>query len=158
MATGTIVGKGLYLEFIPADLTSGVTRVMQVLFTPEGIGESKDYVPFAMHSRTVSESSPRKQWRVTRSPQQNRDIVLGSAGLGSPAEANTFAVEMISRFEKSLSNAVNGGSKWVLRSKPIAVEITSIDLDEVLAYKTPAPALRRIQKCRVALDFPEKLV
>lgn len=158
MATGTIVGKGLYLEFVPADLTTTSPRVMQVLFTPEGIGESKNYVPFAMHSRTVSESSPRKQWRVTRSPHQNKEIVLGSAGLSSPAEANTFAFQMVERFQKSLTNAVNGGAKWVLRSKPIAVEITSIDLDEVLSYKTPAPALRRIQKCRVALDFPEKLV
>ena len=36
MATGNIVGKGLYLEFIPVDTDPSevATKVLQVLFTP----------------------------------------------------------------------------------------------------------------------------
>jgi hypothetical protein len=68
---------------------------------------------------------------------------------------------MLDRFESSVRKAIfpkGADPEWVLRSKPIVVEITSFDLLEVNEWKTPAPALRRIQKCRVALDFPEKLV
>jgi len=159
MATGTIVGKGLYLEFVPAtDPTS--TRVMQVLFTPEGIDEKGNYVQFSMHSRTISDTSPRKQWRITKCGTENQALLTSGDPIGQ-TKAQELAVQMVERFEKSLHKAVVPDSKtpaWKLRGKPIAVEITSYDLLEVSEWKTPLPALRRIQKCRVALDFPEKLV
>jgi hypothetical protein len=158
MATGTIVGKGLYLEFVPTDTTTS-TKVMQVLFTPEGIDEAGNYVQFSMHSRTISETSPRKQWRITKCGTENKELLsLGSVG---QVKAQELAVQMVERFEKSLERAVmpdKTNPTWKLRSKPIAVEITSFDLSEITDWKTPLPALRRIQKCRVALDFPEKLV
>mgnify|MGYP006278699543 CR=1 FL=1 len=159
MATGTIVGKGLYLEFVPAtDPTS--TRVMQVLFTPEGMDEKGTYVQFSMHSRTISDTSPRKQWRITKSGTDNSTLLKGTDPIGQ-VKAQELAVQMVERFEKSLQKAVMPDPKkptWKLRGKPIVVEITSFDLLEVSEWKTPLPALRRIQKCRVALDFPEKLV
>lgn len=159
MATGTIVGKGLYLEFVPAtDPTS--TRVMQILFTPEGMDENGNYVQFSMHSRTISDTSPRKQWRITKSGTDNSPLLSGTDPIGQ-TKAQELAVQMVERFEKSLQKAViadPANPTWKLRGKPIAVEITSFDLAEVSDWKTPMPALRRIQKCRVALDFPEKLV
>ncbi len=159
MATGTIVGKGLYLEFVPAtDPTS--TKVMQVLFTPEGFDEKGTYTQFSMHSRTISETSPRKQWRITKCGTENQTLLSGTDPIGQ-VKAQELAVQMVERFEKSLQKAVAPTSAtpvWKLRGKPIAVEITSFDLAEVNDWKTPLPALRRIQKCRVALDFPEKLV
>jgi hypothetical protein len=159
MATGTIVGKGLYLEFVPAtDPTS--TKVMQVLFTPEGFDEKGVYTQFSMHSRTISETSPRKQWRITKCGTENQTLLSGTDPIGQ-VKAQELAVQMVERFDKSLQKAVMPDPKnptWKLRGKPIAVEITSFDLLEVSEWKTPLPALRRIQKCRVALDFPEKLV
>lgn len=160
MATGTIVGKGLYLEFVPAnDPTS--TKVMQVLFTPEGIDENGNYAQFSMHSRTVADHSPRKQWRITKCGTDNKTLLTSGEVIGQ-TKAQELAVQMIDRYEKSLKKAVAPDAtkpvEWALRGKPIAVEITSFDLVEVNEWKTPAPALRRIQKCRVALDFPEKLV
>lgn len=160
MATGTIVGKGLYLEFVPADKTS--TRVLQVLFTPEGYDEKGNFAQFSLHSRTVSEHSPRKQWRITRCGMDNKTALTSGAPL-APERVQELGTVMVERFQRSILKAVfprTGDStpEWVLRSKPIAIEITSFDLLEVNEWKTPAPALRRIQKCRVALDFPEKLV
>lgn len=159
MATGTIVGKGLYLEFVPADTTSN--KVMQVLFTPEGYDEKGTYTQFSMHSRTISDTSPRKQWRITKCGTENHTLLSGTDPIGQ-VKAQELAVQMVERFEKSLQKAVvpnpSNPAVWKLRSKPIAVEITSFDLAEVNDWKTPLPALRRIQKCRVALDFPEKLV
>lgn len=160
MATGTIVGKGLYLEFVPAEPKAS-NPVLQVLFTPEGYDENGTYTQFAMHSRTISENSPRKQWRVTRCGNSNAELLTSGTPVGQ-TQAQELAVQMLDRFERSLYKAVfpkgDVAPEWKLRSKPIAVEITSFDLVEVNEYKTPAPALRRIQKCRVALDFPEKLV
>lgn len=159
MATGTIVGKGLYLELVPATPKSG-NPVLQLLMTPEGYNEQGEYVQFSLHSRTISENSPRKQWRVTKCGTDNKELLTS----GSPAgqvKAQELAIQMVERFDQSIRKAVfpkGEEAEWVLRSKPIAVEITSFDLSEVSEWKTPAPALRRIQKCRVALDFPEKLV
>jgi len=159
MATGSIVGNGLYLEFIPTnDPTS--TKVMQVLFTPEGFDEKGVYTEFAMHSRTVADYSPRKQWRVSKCGTSNKSVLTSGVPI-TGTDAQEMALKMIERFTKAVEKAVYnsaGEAVWELRSKPIAVEITTFDLVEVNEWKTPAPALRRIQKCRVALDFPEKLV
>ena len=159
MATGTIVGKGLYLEFVPAEPKAG-NPVLQLLFTPEGFDEKGGYAPFVLHSRTISENSPRKQWRLTKCGTDNKELLSSGEPVGQ-TKAQELAVQMSERFEMSVQKAIfpkGTDAEWKLRSKPIAVEITSFDLLEVNEWKTPAPALRRIQKCRVALDFPEKLV
>jgi hypothetical protein len=158
MATGTIVGKGLYLEFVPAEPKTG-NPVLQLLFTPEGYDEQGRYVQFCLHSRTISENSPRKQWRITKCGVDNSPLFTAGEPIGQ-TKAQEQTLGMIERFEQSVRKAIfpKGSAEWQLRSKPIAVEITSFDLSEISEWKTPAPALRRIQKCRVALDFPEKLV
>ncbi len=159
MAVGTIVGKGLYLEFVPTTPKSG-NPVLQLLFTPEGFDEKGAYTPFCLHSRTISENSPRKQWRVTKCGTDNKELLASGEPVGQ-VKAQELAVQMLERFEMSVQKAIfpkGTDAEWSLRSKPIAVEITSFDLLEVTEYNAPAPALRRIQKCRVALDFPEKLV
>lgn len=160
MATGTIVGKGLYLEFEPTEAT-GSARIMQVLFTPEGFDEDGNYAPFSMHSRTVADYSPRKQWRVTKCGTSNKDLLTSGEPVGQ-ITAQELAVAMTSRFQEHLERAISTHTKeelvWKLRAKPIAVEVTSFDLQEVNAYKTPSPVLRRIQKCRLGLALPEKLV
>jgi hypothetical protein len=159
MATGTIVGKGLYLEFVPAEPKTG-NPVLQLLLTPEGFDEEGKYTQFALHSRTISESSPRKQWRITKCNVDNKELLTSGTPVGQ-TKAQDVVVTMVDKFQSSIYKAVfpkGTDAEWKLRSKPIAVEITSFDLVEVNEWKTPAPALRRIQKCRVALDFPEKLV
>lgn len=48
---------------------------------------------------------------------------------------------------------------WVLRdSKPVVVEITDEDASLARSHTTPQAVIRRIQKARVAVGFPEKLV
>lgn len=151
--TGQIVGLGLYLELVPNSTDD--KRTTQILFTPEGYDINGNYVQFAMLSRTISDWSPRKQWRVNFSGIDNKEL------LSSPStEVNleTRLAEMTTRFEKSLERFLAGQEKGIiLRSTPIALEITSIDLAEVRELKAPIPALRRLQKARVSLGFPEKL-
>jgi hypothetical protein len=148
---GKIVGKGLYLEFAYPESTA----ITQILFTPEGKNAEGKYVQFAMMSRTISETSPRKQWRVNFCGTSNE------ANLGDPtlvSDPNALVEGMTTRFAKAVERMVNANPAMTLRKKPIVLEITSIDLNEVAEWKAPAPALRRLQKARLALDFPEKLV
>jgi hypothetical protein len=165
MTTGKIVGKGLYLEFVPADQSDTMavaSKVLQVLFTPEGFDEAGNYVQFSMCSRTIADYSPRKQWRVTKAGVNNKDALTSGEIVGS-VNAQELGLKMVERFIKSVEKAVfpnadTTSPAWKLRGKPIAVEITSFDLAEINSFSAPNPALRRLQKCRVALDFPEKLV
>ena len=148
---GLIVGKGLYLEFTYPESTA----ITQILFTPEGKNSQGKYVQFAMLSRTVSENSPRKQWRVNFCGTSNEATLGDLTTLTNP---ETAVEGMTSRFNKALERMVTANPAMTLRKKPIVIEITSLDLDEVADFKPPTPALRRLQKARVSLDFPEKLV
>jgi hypothetical protein len=148
---GKIIGKGLYLEFTYPESTA----ITQILFTPEGRNAEGKYVQFAMMSRTISETSPRKQWRVNFCGTNNEATLGDLSTITNPEE---LVDTMTIRFAKAVERMVSANPAMKLRSKPISLEITSIDLNEVADYKAPSPALRRLQKARVALDFPEKLV
>lgn len=152
-ATGTIVGLGLYLELVPNSTDD--KRATQILFTPEGYDINGNYVQFAMLSRTISDWSPRKQWRVNFSGIDNKELLSTTPDLST---IDTRLGDMTARFEKSLERFLTSQEKGiVLRSKPIVLEITSIDLAEVRELKAPIAGLRRLQKARVSLGFPEKL-
>ena len=153
--SGKIVGLGLYLELTP---NKGADKTTQILFTPEGYDEAGNYVQFAMLSRTVSESSPRKQWRVNFAGIDNNALLIGTTPVVADVATETSKT-MTTRFEKSLERFIAGVEGGIIiRQTPIAVEITSLDLAEVREYKAPVALLRRIQKARVSLGFPEKLV
>jgi hypothetical protein len=155
MTTGQIVGLGLYLELVPKNAED--KRTTQILFTPEGFDVNGNYVQFAMLSRTISDWSPRKQWRINLSGIDNRAyFAVPSGTTTAPEVSDEVLTTMTTRFEKSLERYL-AGQEVELRSKPIVVEITSIDLADVREYKAPTPALRRLQKARVSLGFPEKL-
>jgi hypothetical protein len=141
-----IVGVGLYLELVPkGDNPSNKTT--QILITPEGKTDKGMEVRFAMLAREVSTWSPRKQWRHTFSTLTDEQKAL------APADQ---ALALISRFENTLKREIYYG--YELRNKPIVFEVTNLDLTDVADWKAPAAALRRIQKARVSLGFPEKLV
>lgn len=151
---GQIVGLGLYLELVPKNTED--KRTTQILFTPEGYDINGNYVQFAMLSRTISDWSPRKQWRINLSGIDNRAYIATSGTSAVSELPADVLTTMTTRFEKSLERYLNG-QEVELRSKPIVLEITSIDLADVREYKAPTPALRRLQKARVSLGFPEKL-
>lgn len=142
----TIVGLGLYLELVPAG-DNPHNKTTQILFTPSGFTERGVETYFAMLSREVSTWSPRKQWRTAFTVATPEQMAL------APADK---ALALVSRFENTLKREVYYG--YVLRNKPIVFEVTNTDLTDVRDYKAPAAALRRIQKARVSLGFPEKLV
>jgi hypothetical protein len=102
----------------------------------------------AIVSRTVSEWSPRKQWRMNRIRIDKEMATL------APEDK---ALNMAEQVERTLKRQMMYGLKTLRGNRPIVFEMTDVDFTDVRDYKAPASALRRIQKTRVALGFPEKL-
>jgi hypothetical protein len=136
-------GVGLYLE-LTNDKNNQTT---QILITPQGKTEKGDDVDFAVIYRTVSEWSPRKQWRTNFSRLSAEAKAMS---------AQDQALKMSDTAEGLLKRQVMYGMTLV--KQPIAFELTDIDFTDISQWKAPASALRRIQKARVSLGMPEKLV
>jgi hypothetical protein len=134
-----VVGKGLYLELHTAD----EMNTTQVLITPEGIDEKGKAVSMAIIYRTISEWSPRRQWRVN------------FVRTKSDKSATENTSEMLEEVVKFLQRQMMYSSDLKLRnSTPIVFEVSNIDLADVQEWKAPAPALRRLAKARTAVGFP----
>jgi hypothetical protein len=137
-----VIGKGIYLELINPQETD----TTQILITPAGINDKGEATAMAVISRSVSEWSPRRQWRV--------NFVRTETKL-SPEENTTNAVkEVMTWIERNLMYST---SNTLRNGKPIVFEVSNIDLTDVADWKAPAPALRRLQKARLELGFPAEL-
>jgi len=137
-------GMGIYLE-LPSEAGNQTTQIM---ITPQGKDEKGSEINMAIISRTVSDWSPRKQWRVNL-------VRLGSEELTMSAQDQ--ALKMAEQVERTIKRQMMYGSS-TLRKQPIVFELTDVDFADIRDWKAPASALRRIQKTRVSLGFPEKLV
>lgn len=143
-----LMGMGIYLE-LPNGRGDQTT---QILITPEGKNEKGEEAPMAVISRTVAEWSPRAQWRtsfIRPSAKTPEEVAL--------ATSTSTATDFAEQIERILKRQMMYGLS-TLRNKPIVFELTDVDYTDILDWKAPASALRRINKARVALTFPEKLV
>lgn len=137
-----VMGMGIYLEF-PSEKGDTTT---QILITPQGKNEKGEQVDMAVIARTVADYAPRKQWRINLIRTGNE-----------PKNNEDKALEMAEQVERVIKRQMMYGRKELRGSRPIVFEMTDVDFTEVRAWKAPASALRRIQKARVAIGFPEKL-
>jgi hypothetical protein len=137
-------GMGIYLE-LPQPTG---TQTTQIMITPQGKDEKDKDVEMAIIHRTISDWSPRKQWRVSMVRLSAEEKAM------SPQDQ---ALKMSEQVERMLKRTMMYGST-TLRKQPIVFELTDVDFADIRDWKAPASALRRIQKTRVSLGFPEKLV
>lgn len=137
-----VSGMGIYMEFPKG------TSTTQVLITPEGKNEKGEEVPMAFTHRTIADYAPRKQWRVSFI-RPDKEVETMSA--------QDKAINTSGKIEEFLKRQMKWGTLDELRSRPIVFEMTDVDFTDVSLWKAPASALRRIQKARVSLGFPEKL-
>ena len=136
-------GMGIYLEFPSND----DKQTTQILITPQGKTEKGEVVDMAIITRTISERSPRKQWRINWvRPTTNEGM-----------SADDKALSMAEQVERTVQRQMMYGLTNLRGSRPIVFEMTDVDFTDVRAWKAPASALRRIQKARVAIGFPEEL-
>ena len=94
--------------------------------------------------RTLNEWSPRRQWRV--------NVIRPEKTATTPKEIETNLLEQV---EKYLVRQTYYLSGYTIRQTPIVFEVSNLDLNDIVDWKAPAPALRRIQKARLSLGFPE---
>jgi hypothetical protein len=138
-----LAGVGLYLE---AHATEHYARTTQVFITPSGKNEKGELVSMAVIYRTISELSPRAQWRTNfvRNSKDMDALSPEDKAVALASRANEITARMFPE-------------AFVPRSRPIAVELTSVDYNDISEWKVPASALRRIIKARVEVGFPENL-
>jgi hypothetical protein len=137
--TPKVVGKGLYLELLNKD----DTQTTQVLITPEGIDENGKAVSMAIIYRTISEWSPRRQWRVNFVRPVAEKSAMDNTSAMSASVVSFLQRQMMYSDEMKLRNNL-----------PIVFEVSNIDLAEVAEWKAPASALRRLAKARASVGFP----
>jgi hypothetical protein len=152
-----IQGVGLYGEFV-----SPTNAVYQVIFIPDGYNSENEFVLATIMTRTLTQYSPKKQWRIRyakgskmTTQEVETDLIKLSFHL-DPVEVETFAWDRLEYFVSALTNLLDTGYK--LRGQPILFEVSKKDLDAVAKRTTPTKVIYRIGQSRDALGFPKEIL
>lgn len=144
-----VQGVGVYAEFTKPGAT------YQLLFTPDCYTHAGTLIPMALHRRVVTPLTPKKQWKQTTL----------RADLAEALESgSTLADESVSAFtEQRMRYALPLfyqllSEGWTLRNKPLLIEVSRYDADDIAKSKTPNKALYRVHISRKAQGFPEELI
>lgn len=155
-AHATLSGKALYLELTNKEYTA------QVIVMPEGITSTGVKLRPSLMRRTVSKWSPRKTWeqdKIHTSPAYSSKVEADGAGFrfvpASDEDATNIALESLRTVAELLNYLVEQG--WTLREKPLAIEVSQEDINDLENFVTPAAFMRRLTRTRTAAGFPDDL-
>jgi hypothetical protein len=146
-----VQGIAIYAEFRKPGET------MQLLLTPDAYTTTGELMPMNLVRRVVTPETPKKQWR--NSVLQNAPLrELLEKGVTNLADENKdeFA-EMRMRHALTYFDRIVAGG-WVIEQKPILLEMSKHDADDLAKGKTPNKLIYRIGISRKALGFRENLV
>ena len=139
------LGNALYLE-----LRRG-TQTSQVILSPQVYNPVTDKTQKStIITRQISETNPKRSWRYyqfksTPMLEKTEDMERTMATIKPLLdEVSPFFVGYVS-----------GG--WELFQTPISVELSSADLDDLAATKTPSALIRRLIRARGEAGYPEEL-
>jgi len=149
MADIKVVGKALYLE-----MRSG-GNTMQLILTPEGFNSNNKLVPMTLYRRRINRITPRKTWKPITSHLSPECDAMGKLVQYSVEVALPKSKDKMSFLDPVLNQLVANG--YTVYKQPIAVEVTSEDLDDVRLSKTPYKIIARITRSRRATGFEEAL-
>lgn len=141
-----VVGKALYLE-----LRSGL-HALQVLITPDGLNTQGRVVPAMLYRRQLSHSHPRRAWKhySLGKATHSADGVFTTLPLATATEFADSRLAMIAPTVDQVHRF-----KYQVHKTPLAVEVTSEDLDTITKLATPYKILARITRSRKAAGFGE---
>lgn len=140
-----VQGIGVYAEFA----RNGATT--QVILVPDGLTSEDSKVGATIIRRTVTEHTPKKQWKFSRLP----DAAVTDNTVADD-DKERYSEDRL-RYAASLFDQLIRG-EWTIVKKPILVEVSKKDYDNIYLSKTPTKMVYRISQSRVALDFPEDLI
>jgi len=147
-----VQGVGIYAEF------RKVGQTLQMFITPDAYTTSGRLAPMTMWRRVVTPITPKKQWSGSKLSHRELPIekLVENALLVTDAEKDAFAENRMRHATSLFDSLLNQG--WALEKKPIAIEISRFDADEIIQNKTPNKALYRVKISRTALGFPAEIV
>lgn len=149
--TKPVQGVAVYAEFARSNATT------QVIITPDGFDSNGNEVTMAIIRRTVTDTSPRKQWRFSSLVAADPIMqIVVTRGLSMEQAKEVYCDERM-RYASSLFDQIMRGD-WTLVGEPLLIEVSKIDLDNVRESKTPTKLLYRITQSRVAKGYPTDLV
>jgi len=149
MADVKVVGKALYLEMRAGGNT------MQLILTPEGFNTNNKLVPLTVYRRRINRVTPRKTWKAFSASTSPDCDSMGKLAQYSVEVALPKATEKLSFLHSTINQLLSAG--YTVYKQPIAVEVTTEDLDDVRVAKTPYKIIARITRSRRALGFGEDL-
>lgn len=149
--TKDVQGIALYGEFARSNATT------QIIVTPDGFDSNGNEVQMHLIRRTVTDTSPRKQWRFSAMPPADPiHQIMAEASLGLDQGKEEYCDRRM-RYASTLFDQLMRGD-WTLIGEPLLIEVSKIDLDNIRAVKTPTKLLYRITQSRTAKGFPTDLV
>lgn len=146
-----VQGVATYYEFRKETGSNAATTM--IIVTPDGYTESERFVSANLYRRTVTNFSPRKQWRNT--PLGYPDDTMRDTGIPTPISLYEISgvAERRLQYAFGLFRSLNDGG-WNLVKEPLFVEVSKKDLSDVADSKTPSKIVYRINQSRAAKGFP----
>ena len=144
-----VQGVGIYAEFTKPGAT------YQLLFTPDCYTHAGTLIPMTLHRRVVTPLTPKKQWKQTALRADLAEALESGSTLSDesvPAFTEQRMRYSLPLFYQLLSEG------WTLRNKPLLIEVSRYDADDIAKSKTPNKALYRVHISRKAQGFPEELI
>lgn len=148
-----VQGVAIYAEFRRAGET------MQIIVTPDAFTTTGDLVPMTLVRRVVTPETPKKQWRNTSLGMTPLQEILDKGvtpALIPDTSRETFTENRMRHATHYFDRIVEGN--WEIQQKPILLEMSKHDADDLSKGKTPNKIIYRMNISRKALGFAEKLV
>lgn len=147
-----VQGIGVYAEFRKAGQT------LQMLITPDAYTTSGRLAPMTLWRRVVTPATPKKQWSGSSLRHRTIQIeeMVDNKQQIQDADKDAFVENRMRHATSYFDNILNQG--WVLEKKPITLEVSRFDADDIIQGKTPNKVLYRVKMSRTALGFPAELV
>jgi hypothetical protein len=138
-----VQGIAVYAEFRRAGQT------MQLIVTPDAYTTEGNLVPMTLIRRIVTKETPKKQWKNSTLRGVNVEEQVKVEDTGKAEFAELRMRHAIHFFDQIITQG------WTIEQKPILVEVSRHDADDLIKGKTPNKIIYRVHISRKALGFPE---
>ena len=142
-----VQGIAVYAEFRRAGQT------MQLIVTPDAYTTTGNLVPMTLIRRVVTKDTPKKQWKSAVLRGVDVAEMLDKKITITDLEKAEFTERRMRHSIHFFDQIVSQG--WTIEQKPILVEVSRHDADDLIKGKTPNKIIYRVHISRKALGFPE---
>lgn len=142
-----VQGIAVYAEFRRAGQT------LQLIVTPDAYTTAGTLVPMNLVRRVVTKETPKKQWKIAVLRGLDLTEIIDSRATISDMDKDEFTEKRMRHAIHFFDDFLRQG--WVIEGKPILVEVSRHDADDLIKGKTPNKIIYRIHISRKALGFPE---